>query len=215
MTVNGPRSATHQTAPEPITLAGEARLWLWHDVLPDAEATQLQAALRADLDWQQPRIKVFGRYHTVPRLTAWHGDTGLPSRYSGHDHVADGWPTSLIPIRETSSRLTGCRFNSVLANCYRDGQDSMGYHSDDEPELGAQPWIASYSLGVERDFVFRPRSGGRQCFSLPLPDNSLLLMSPQVQHDFQHALPRRRRVKVERINLTFRWIYAGDQPQKA
>ena len=91
----------------------------------------------------------------------------------------------------------------------------MGYHSDDEPELGPQPWIASYSLGAERDFVFRPRGGGRQCLCLALPDNSLLLMSPDVQRRFQHALPRRQRVQAERLNLTFRQIIHRGQPQNA
>ena len=91
----------------------------------------------------------------------------------------------------------------------------MGYHSDAEPELGAEPWIASYSLGAERDFVFRPRDSTRQCFSLALPDNSLLLMSPQVQQQFQHALPRRQRVQAERLNLTFRRILTTCHPQNA
>ena len=213
MTVNDSGSAAGQKMPEAITLAGQARLWLWHHALPAAQHWLLQADLNAALDWQQPRIQVFGRYHTVPRLTAWHGDAGIPYRYSGHQHVADGWPDVLKPVRDTVSELCGHPFNSVLANRYRNGKDCMGYHSDDEPELGPEPWIASYSLGVERDFVFRPRGGGRQCFSLALPDNSLLLMSPQVQQQFQHALPRRQRVQGERLNLTFRRIFTGISPR--
>lgn len=206
MTVNDAGAATRKKKPEQITLAGDARLWLWRNALPATQARSLQSAMNAELDWQQPQIQVFGRHHTVPRLTAWHGDEGISYRYSGHQHVANGWPAVLLPVRDAVSELCGRRFNSVLANRYRNGQDCMGYHSDDEPELGPQPWIASYSLGAERDFVFRPHGGGRQCLSLALPDNSLLLMSPQVQQQFQHALPRRQRVQGERINLTFRLV---------
>lgn len=213
MTVNDSRAGNRNNAPQLITLADQARLWLWRDALPAALNRSLQAALNAALDWQQPQIQVFGHYHTVPRLTAWHGDAGIPYRYSGHQHVADGWPEVLLPVRDTVSELCGHPFNSVLANRYRNGKDCMGYHSDDEPELGPAPWIASYSLGAERDFVFRPRGGGRQCFSLALPDNSLLLMSPQVQQQFQHALPRRQRVQAERLNLTFRRIITGISPK--
>ena len=170
MTVNDSGSAAGQKMPEAITLAGQARLWLWHHALPAAQHLLLQADLNAALDWQQPRIQVFGRYHTVPRLTAWHGDAGIPYRYSGHQHVADGWPDVLKPVRDTVSELCGHPFNSVLANRYRNGKDCMG-------------------------------------------DNSLLLMSPQVQQQFQHALPRRQRVQGERLNLTFRRIFSGISPR--
>ena len=215
MTVNDPDFGNPNKAPELITLAGDARLWLWRDALPASLCGSLQAALNAQLDWQQPQVQVFARSYTVPRLTAWHGDAGIPYRYSGHQHVAEGWPAPLLPVRDAVSALCGHRFNSVLANRYRNGRDCMGYHSDDEPELGPQPWIASYSLGAERDFVFRPRGGGRQCLCLALPDNSLLLMSPDVQRRFQHALPRRQRVQAERLNLTFRQIIPRGQPQNA
>ncbi|WP_372638005.1 alpha-ketoglutarate-dependent dioxygenase AlkB [Alcanivorax jadensis] len=213
MTVNDSRAGSRNNAPQLITLAGEARLWLWRDALPAQLSQSLQTALNNELDWQQPRIQVFGRYHTVPRLTAWHGDEGIPYRYSGHRHVAAGWPEVLRPVRDSVSELCGYTFNSVLANRYRNGEDCMGYHSDDEPELGPEPWIASYSLGAERDFVFRPRGGGRQCLCLALPDNSLLLMSPEVQRGFQHALPRRQRVQAERLNLTFRRILTPVTPR--
>lgn len=186
---------------------------LWHDALPAVLHQDLYRNLERQLAWGQPLVRVFGREHRTPRLTTWEGEEGVRYRYSGLTETASGWPRLLLPVRDRVELLTGQHFNSVLGNFYRDGQDSMGYHSDDEPELGAAPWIASLSLGASRDFVFRPRDGGRrQCAKLALADNSLLLMSPNVQFRFQHALPRRAGVTQGRINLTFRNIV---QPQKA
>lgn len=185
---------------------------LWQPALPDALYQNLYAQLAEQLPWHQPRVKVFGREHPTPRLTTWQGENGVAYRYSGLTEVASGWPAVLLPIHAHIEEITGQRFNSVLGNFYRNGQDSMGYHSDDEAELGPQPWIASLSLGASRDFVFRPRTGSqRQCARLALQDNSLLLMSPAVQHQFQHALPRRAGISGGRINLTFRNIVSGQR----
>ncbi len=199
--------------PEIVTLDDEARLWLWQPALPGPVEQNLYRRLEQALDWHQPQVTVFGRSYSTPRLTVWEGEQGVSYRYSGLTERASGWPDVLRPVLEHVESLTGQRFNSVLGNLYRDGNDCMGYHSDDEPELGTTPWIASLSLGVSRDFVFRPRYGNRkQCASLELRHNSLLLMSPAVQARFQHALPRRARVHEGRINLTFRKII---QPQNA
>ncbi|WP_237440354.1 alpha-ketoglutarate-dependent dioxygenase AlkB [Alcanivorax sp. DP30] len=180
---------------------------LWHQALPASLHENLYRELENALAWRQPVVRVFGRDHLTPRLTTWEGEQGVSYRYSGLTETAAGWPLVLRPVLEQVEAVTGHRFNSVLGNLYRDGSDSMGYHSDDETELGPQPWIASLSLGASRDFVFRRRSGSRhQCASISLEDNTLLLMSPGVQAHFQHALPRRARVTEGRINLTFRYI---------
>ncbi|MDX1804646.1 MAG: alpha-ketoglutarate-dependent dioxygenase AlkB [Alcanivorax sp.] len=195
-------------APQHYPLDHGAGLWLWPALLNDNAAKRLFEQLLSAADWQQPLVQVFAKWHRVPRMTCWYGDAGVRYRYAGMEHSANGWPETLTPLRAAIETLTGLHFNSVLANLYRDGHDSMGYHSDDEAELGEQPWIASFSLGAERDFVLRPKYGAHrgQCLRLPLQDNQLLLMNPAVQHHYQHALPRRARVHQSRINLTFRLI---------
>ena len=199
--------------PEIVTLAAQSHLTLWRQALPRAVHEGLYERLIAALAWGQSVVRVYGREHLTPRLTTWEGDEGVSYRYSGLTETASGWPPVLLPVLEHVQSITGRSFNSVLGNYYRDGGDSMGYHCDDETELGPQPWIASLSLGEVRDFVLRPRRGSRkQCAKIALPDNSLLLMSPQVQRDFEHALPRRAKVDKGRINLTFRQII---QPQNA
>ena len=193
-----------------IDLDSNAQLYRWTGLIGQVQAGLLLATLSQTLDWQQPKITVYGRQHPVPRLTAWHGDAGLRYRYSGHTHTATGWPAALLPIKTAIEHVTGNTFNSVLANLYRDGDDCMGYHSDNEPELGHAPWVASYNLGASRELTFRPKGPGsqRQCLSIALHHDDLLLMSPQVQAGFEHALPRRRNRPNPRINLTFRFIVA-------
>ncbi len=191
-----------------IDLSSDAQLHRWAGLMGPSQADRLLATLSQTLDWQQPKITVYGRQHPVPRLTAWHGDAGLRYRYSGHTHTARGWPAALLPIKTAVEQVTGKTFNSVLANLYRNGDDCMGYHSDNEPELGHAPWVASYNLGACRELTFRPKGPGsqRQCLSVPLHHDDLLLMSPGVQARFEHALPRRRNRPDPRINLTFRYI---------
>lgn len=196
----------------PKVLGGGACLWL---ITPffGASATALYHTLCNELPWRQPRLTLYGREHAVPRLTCWLGDAGVRYRYSGIDQQASGWPAPLTPLIAALHARTGRRPNGALANLYRDGADAMGWHRDNEPELGARPWILSYSLGASRDFVFRRRGESRQSHRLSLEHDSLLVMSPAVQHDFEHALPRRRRVTTARLNLTFRDIEPVSQPK--
>lgn len=118
------------------------------------------------------------------------------------------WLSELDELRKLLEGRLGLRFNSVLANLYRDGHDSMGWHSDNEPELGDEPAIASISLGAERDFLIRncDRRAAAEKHVIPLTHGSLLLMQGKSQQDWQHALPKRRKVLAPRINLTFRLI---------
>lgn len=189
----------------PIELGQGARLWLIHGVLGDA-ATPLFHTLCNHLPWDRPQVRVFGRAHLVPRLTCWVADHGVTYRYSGLTHEGQGWPAAMDNLRDRVAILTGRRPNGALANLYRDGDDSMGWHRDNEPELGAHPWVLSYNLGAARDFAFRPYGSGRQSRVIALEHDSLLVMSPEVQTHFEHALPRRRRVREPRLNLTFREI---------
>jgi alkylated DNA repair dioxygenase AlkB len=172
--------------------------------LQDGVADEYLNALIAQLNWSQDEIQVFGRWHKIPRLQAWHGEPNLSYKYSGKQFQANPWTPALLSLNEQLSEL-GLRFNSVLCNWYRDGEDKMGWHSDNEKELGPSPVIASVSFGSVRDFAFRHRRSGDK-FVLPLEHGSLLIMAGKTQHHWQHSLPPRKRVKSPRINLTFRQI---------
>lgn len=158
-------------------------------------------------------IRLFGREVASPRLSCWIGDAGASYVYSRTRFEPRPWPPALRALRTRVEHACGARFNSVLANLYRDGNDAMGWHSDDEPELGTAPVIASLSLGAERTLRFRrKRARGAAAtpgdtLALRLPHGSLLRMSGDAQQLYQHALPRTRMRIDARINLTFRRIF--------
>ena len=183
---------------------GEARLW--PVAFPPEEAAGHFAELRCMIDWQQESILMFGRRVLVPRLVAWHGDPGARYTYSGTTHEPLPWTPSLARIRDRAADLCGAYFNAVLLNLYRDGRDGMGWHADDEVELGRDPVIASVSLGATRRFCLRHRKRRNLKLDVPLPHGSLLCMSGSTQHHWIHALPKARTAVGERINLTFRVV---------
>ncbi|MDO2947142.1 alpha-ketoglutarate-dependent dioxygenase AlkB family protein [Aeromonas simiae] len=183
---------------------GEGALTLWPDWLTAAECQRLWAGLQA-LPWRQYSLRLFGREVRQPRLTAWASDADY--RYSGLILPATPWPDELARLRDRVQATTGQRFNSVLLNYYRDGQDCIGWHSDDEVSLGPQPAIASLSLGATRRFLLRRRTDHGERHELRLNAGDLLLMGPGIQEAWQHALPRQRQLTQERINLTFRLLH--------
>jgi alkylated DNA repair dioxygenase AlkB len=168
-------------------------------------ADGLFAQLRAETPWQQER----SRMGPFPRLTAWYADAGLVYRYSGVTHQAIEWTEALAQIRHAVEAAAGTPFNSVLLNFYRDGQDSIGYHADDEPELGVNPVIASISLGSVRQFVLKHKKRGEK-ITYQLAHGSLLVMGGTCQHHWMHGLPKTKAAVGERINLTFRHIVSVD-----
>lgn len=178
--------------------------------LPAPEASALFDHLAHQVPWTRHRLRIFGRDVDAPRLSCWIGDPGASYRYSGATFAPHPWPDVLQPVRKAVSEAAGVPFNSVLANLYRDGNDAMGWHSDDERELGPQPVIASLSLGATRRFVLKARvadSAGRFTrHVIELPHGSLLVMAGDTQQNYRHALPRTARPTGPRINLTFRYI---------
>ena len=196
--------------PDGLTLdlfEGEARLWPL--AFAAAEATQLFHDLRGQVDWRQEEILMFGQRVPVPRRVAWHGDPGASYTYSGTEHHPLPWTPALDRVRARATRLAGTDFNAVLLNLYRDGRDGMGWHADDEPELGRDPVIASVSLGATRRFCLRHRRRKDLRLDVPLTHGSLLIMSGATQHNWVHALPKTATPVGERINLTFRRIELG------
>jgi alkylated DNA repair dioxygenase AlkB len=156
-----------------------------------------------EIPWDQPVVTVYGRQYPTPRLTAWFGD-GTYS-YSGVTHPPTPFPESLAAIRDRLADEIGTRFNSCLANLYRDGRDSMGGHADDEPELGPQPTIASVSLGARRRFVMTDVESDRR-FGWDLGAGDLLVMSGESQSAYRHSVPKTAARVGQRLNLTFRTL---------
>ena len=176
------------------------------EFLAAPECDSLFLTFKDTLDWQEETIKMYGKPAKVPRLVCWYGDDRVEYRYSGINHVALPWTAELLLLKTRIEQHTGKPFNSVLGNLYRSGQDSMGWHSDNEKELGNTPCIASISLGEQRLFKIRHRQTG-ETFGETLASGSLLVMSGNFQNQWQHCIPKTKTVKGARINLTFRFIY--------
>ncbi|GAA3713324.1 alpha-ketoglutarate-dependent dioxygenase AlkB [Oceanisphaera sediminis] len=187
-------------SPEWISLPQGRLLWWPNAFLPEADIWLEQ--LQAEIPWQQHRLHLFGREHDEPRLSCWMGD--LAYRYSGKRREPVPWHPLVNEIRQRLQTICAQPFNGVLLNLYRHGRDSMGWHADNEPELGSNPVIASVSLGATRRFLLRHKNGERR--QLLLSHGSLLVMAGEMQHHWQHALPRAAAVDAARINLTFRYL---------
>ena len=191
--------------------ARDGELYYLPGFIPPAEARALFERLLAELDWQEEFITLVGRRVSVPRRVCWHGDEGAVYRYSGLVHYPQPWTASSLALKQSIEAASGQRFNSVLGNLYRDGQDSMGWHADQEKSLGQNPFIASLSLGAERLFKIRHNRGG-EAVDLNLADGSLLLMGGALQHHWRHCVPKTRQAVEARINLTFRNILPTERP---
>jgi alkylated DNA repair dioxygenase AlkB len=165
--------------------------------------------LREEIAWERHRLRMFGRDIDAPRLSCWIGDPDAVYTYSRTRFVPHPWTSSLTVLRERVESAASARFNSVLANLYRDGDDAMGWHSDSEPELGKNPVIASLSFGATRRFRFRHKRDSAQRVEIDLESGSLLLMEGSTQENYRHDLPRTRRDVGPRINLTFRLIHTA------
>ena len=190
----------------------------WVELFPGfvEDHALLMERLADTLPLQSEIIRVFGRDVATPRLTSWHGDSDCSYRYSGRTFAANPWTEELATLRDQLTKATGIRYNSVLANYYRSGSDSMGAHSDNEPELGPHRddiRIASISLGARRRFVLssRRRDGHRPVFELGAGD--LLVMGGTTQRYYRHQVPKTARRVGKRLNLTFRLIVAGNAPK--
>ena len=178
--------------------------------LLSTDADNLFEHLRDGIAWERHRVKLFGLEVDAPRLSCWIGDDDAAYTYSRTRHAPRPWPEALRVLRERLRAESGADFNGVLANLYRDGNDGMGWHSDDEPELGARPLIASLSLGATRRFLIRHRGDAKQRVAIELGHGSLLWMGGDTQSLYRHALPKTARQVGMRINLTFRKLLGGE-----
>jgi alkylated DNA repair dioxygenase AlkB len=183
-------------------LRGGARLEYWPSFLGKEAQTELFARLLATLPFRVLPIRMFGKEHEQPRETSWHGPG--PYTYSGLTLEPEPWTDELLAVRERILQITGLELSSVLVNHYRDGQDRMGWHADDEPELGEDPIVASLSLGATRRFRLKHKERKKETHSLELDGGSLLVMNGATQRHWLHSVPPTKKPVGPRINLTWR-----------
>jgi alkylated DNA repair dioxygenase AlkB len=180
------------------------------EYLPEFHPSDRSWALFQDIldqtQWRQDRLTVYGKEHLAPRLSCWYGEPWMDFSYSNQTMSATAFTPLLLEIKADIEARTGDSFNSVLVNYYRDGQDSVGWHSDDEPELGRNPVIASLSLGAPRDFHLKHKVEKAHTKKIVLEHGSLLMMRGLTQSRWQHQIPKRANAQ-GRINLTFRTMF--------
>ena len=196
----GETDALEMDAPET-----DAPPWTLHRGWLAAEDAKHWTTLMTEkIAWEQPVVKVYGRLHPVPRMAVFLANKGVQYRYSGTTHSGEGWPDWFTPLLTSINDACRSRFNGCLLNLYRHGDDRMGWHADDEPEIDQTQPIGSLSLGASRDFHLRHRVKRDHRIALTLSDGDLLIMHPGCQQNWMHSVPQRRRISTPRINLTFR-----------
>ncbi|MCY3624355.1 MAG: alpha-ketoglutarate-dependent dioxygenase AlkB [Gammaproteobacteria bacterium] len=188
-----------------VLKASDADVSYFGGFLAREEADRAFAAAARE-QYVQESITIHGRTHDVPRLTMWYSEDGSTYTYSGIAMQPRSFPPFVREMNARIARETGLYFNSVLINFYRDGNDKVGWHSDDEKELGDEIHIASVSLGIERVFRMRHRNDHSRVVDCTLGHGSLLVMRDPTQLHWEHCLPPRKRIAEPRYNLTFRTI---------
>ena len=193
----------NETAPLPLK---DAEIYFYPGFFTADTADKFLTLLQQNVDWQQDSIKIFGKILPQPRLTALYANNRKSYSYSGITMNPKDLTAELAEIKEKVEKKTNTEFTTCLLNYYRDGNDSMGWHSDDEKELGRNPVIASLSFGASRMFHLKHRKDPKLRFKIELTPGSLLLMKGSTQHFWLHQLPKTAKKTAPRINLTFRKI---------
>ena len=192
---------------EPIFLTlPDAEIIYYPEFYDKPTADLMYNELEKNILWQQDDIRVFGKIHPQPRLTALYGNEGLSYSYSNIKMQPHPWNLLLQKIKSEVEKVAETTFSTVLLNKYRDGKDSNGWHADNEKELGLNPIIASVSFGAERVFQLKHNFDKDQKQSIILQHGSLLLMKGTTQHFWKHQIPKTAKTIGSRINLTFRLI---------
>lgn len=197
-------SDNFNSAPQLFSLP-DAELQFWPGFLEAEPAQQLLQTLMLELPWQQPSIQIYGRNVKIPRQQVWMGEAHCCYRYSGTTFQPQPWHPAVQQLAQQLSEQLALPFNCVLLNLYQGGGEHMGWHADDEPELGVAPKIASISLGQSRRFDLKHRHLDCQ-LQLALTHGSLLLMAGRCQQSWLHRLPKQAKATATRLNLTFRYI---------
>ncbi len=178
------------------------------EVLDPGEANHYLERLLGGIEWRNDEAVIFGRHITTKRKVAWYGASDFTYTYSNIIRQALPWTAELLALKVLTEEITGARYNSCLLNLYHDGDEGMAWHSDDEKELEPGGAIASLSFGAERRFLFRHRES-KETVELRLAAGSLLVMKGDTQTYWLHSLPKMKKVRLPRVNLTFRTMEAG------
>jgi alkylated DNA repair dioxygenase AlkB len=197
-------TAVHAPAAETLQIP-DAEITYIRDFYAAAESAALLQTLLDETPWRQESLRFGGKEVLVPRLQAWYGDRRYG--YSGLKLTPLPWTPVLDDMRRKIAATARLEFNSVLVNYYRDGNDSVAWHADDERELGPDPLIASLSFGATRRFELKHRTRKQSRLSISLENGSLLLMGSGLQQHWVHQLPKDPGITLPRINLTFRFIH--------
>lgn len=185
----------------------DGEILFMRNFLSSREAQKIYEVLQNTINWKQEQITIFGKTHPIPRKTAWYGDEGFNYSYSGINCYPEKWTKELLEIKtEIEKVIPSSNFTSVLLNLYNDGNDKMGWHADDEKELGSNPTIASLSIGETRRFDIKHKDNPNLQYKFELTSGSLLIMRGALQHHWVHRIPIQKKISKPRINLTFRTI---------
>lgn len=185
----------------------DGEVWYMNDFMPEDKAEYYYHRLLETIHWRQEEIKYYGKIFPVPRQTAWYGNEGFNYKYSGIVCNPEPWTLELLDIKKVIEHfLPNERFNSVLLNLYRNGNDKVSWHADNERELGTNPTIASVSLGAPRRFELKHKTIPEQKIQIELQSGSLIVMMGAMQHNWLHQIPQQKKITDARINLTYRTI---------
>ena len=188
-------------------LKKQGEVYYFPNFLKVSEADKYLAQLTQDVPWKQEPIKIFGKLILQPRLIAWYGDPEAAYKYSGHQLTPLPWPTFLKKLKSKVETFSEASFNGALLNLYRDQNDSMGWHRDNEKELGKEPFIASLSFGEKRKFKLQNIHDKDLKLSIELEHGSLLIMKGKTQQFWKHSIPKQSKPVAARVNITLRRIF--------
>jgi alkylated DNA repair dioxygenase AlkB len=192
-------------AKECLTVIENGEYIFYPNFFSQSESDLILKNLRSNIVWKQESMNMYGKKINFPRLTAWYGNNDKPYSFSGITLQPLPWSSEILTIKSKIEPVAKTEFNSVLLNLYRDGNDSISWHTDAEKELGANPVIASVNFGATRKFQLR-HIKTKEKLEIELTHGSLLIMQGELQHFWQHQVPKTSKVVGERINLTFRVI---------
>lgn len=198
-------SLTNDKIKSGLTKIENGEYLFYQDFFSKKESDLYLQNLKENIDWKQESMNMYGKLVNFPRLTAWYGDSDKPYSFSGITLAPKVWTKELLEIKDKIEPLSKVNFNSVLLNRYRSGNDSISWHTDAEKELGINPIIASVNFGATRKFQLR-HINTKEKLEIELTHGSLLIMQGELQHFWQHQVPKTSKVVNERINLTFRVI---------
>jgi alkylated DNA repair dioxygenase AlkB len=199
------QQASESNTKEGLTVIENGEFVFYSKFFPKSESDLMLKNLHRNINWKQESMHMYGKKIDFPRLTAWYGNNDKPYSFSGITLQPLPWTSEILTIKRKIESIANTEFNSVLLNLYRDGNDSISWHTDAERELGINPIIASVNFGATRKFQLK-HIKTKEKLEIELTNGSLLIMQGELQHFWQHQVPKTSKAVNERINLTFRVI---------